>query len=147
MGDEKGGKTQRKSGPELEVVQVGEARDEGKGGRDAPSTSTKRCIASRYASSLSFESTQMQKKRPAYRLEQGARRGGISFPRRRRVDKGLGQSAPVHDLVVSELNESQQETAQVSFGSESWKEDDTDLDKVGLVLLISRCDQTMDLPA
>ena len=36
-------------------------------GEDSPSTSTNRCIASRYASSLSFASTHTQKKSPAYR--------------------------------------------------------------------------------
>ena len=35
------------------------------GGRNAPRISTNRCMASRYASSLSFASTHMQKKRPA----------------------------------------------------------------------------------
>jgi hypothetical protein len=53
---------------------------------DEPSTSTNRWIASRYASSLSFESTQMQKKRPAYLLhtssesEEGQTRSASSVP-------------------------------------------------------------------
>ena len=37
----------------------------GHGGCDIPSTSTNKWIASRYASSLSFASTQMQKNKPA----------------------------------------------------------------------------------